>query len=1084
MEDDNTVKGDVTIEHAETHVEHTETTTIPKAHPANQTSSSSSESGPSFSPRNNSASNADFNRHNNPALGTKRTNDLNKPSSLDDQDKDKLDDKNKDKPDDKDKNNQGNQNQGQPSSDTDKNSLPGADPNTNMNANAADMNNKNNSLNSPKGDKDFDPKKQKDNPNKNSESSKKLATGGKEKISESAKESSKGKLASTFKEMWENPEIRRKIIIGAGIVFGVFFFFLVIITLLTSLGVILSSSMCDDNSGSFTYSGSGDIAEFMCGMVSPVENYTVTSKYGYNVDSVHAGRLHSGIDLAVSTGTPVYAAQSGKVVAVNSTGLDMTTGYGHDVVIDHGGGIFTRYGHNSKLLVNKGDFVQKGQKIAEAGSTGHSTGPHGHFEILKTTEDSLFSGHQDPNAYFVQHEQFMSSCGSSASATYMSYTPSSVETVTIDSYSKIKNLKTLTATTGTIKKLPATNLVFQSFAYNNGSYYLQKIHDGSNGKDGFIYKFDSNLKQQNLSPKSQAVGHGNGLTYCTADNKLYSVTVSGIRNNRKATIIDPNTLAVTGHKNLDHGTSAIAYDRLTNRFITSSGAPDNKASTTAYLYVYDSKLSEPTGAQKIAKKRWKTPADIAAYGGIIYVAISSYNSGGNGNYIDMYNEDTGDYLGSYSAPYYEIEGVDIDADGQLVLLFHKPNAPFLQFTGIKAKVINNSGGSYSSTSNDVGGQCCTETSSYTVSSSGEYCPNGITVTGAFAGTYSLDEYVERVVTAENGGANEEALKALAVAARTYAVNRTDNCTKTIPNSTAAQVMADKPTERVSNALQSVRGSVMLYNGNYFSAEYSSFLGTCSGDTCSSTFVKVPSNEKATFTMPKKYLTLNAGHERGLSQNGSNYMASQGKTYQEILEFFYADGIQITGASASSSSCSLGGSGTYSGGKIWDYNQADYNDAYCGGTIANSGCGPTAMAMVVSTFSNEKHDPSELAKIASDTNHCSTNARQYFVDAANKYGLKIKQTEEHEEALAALNRGDSLVIVNVTSKSTDTSLLPTNYWTKGGHYIVMAGHSGRNVWVQDPNKSTSGRGNTNGDGVYNFDKQIVPAAWWYSIISKA
>lgn len=880
-----------------------------------------------------------------------------------------------------------------------------------------------------------------------------------------------------------NPVIRKRIIISGSIIVGLIIAIIIFISVLNALVVVMSASMCDNRSQS-SYSGSGDVLEFMCGMQSPVKDYTVTSKFGYNVDSVHAGRLHSGIDLAVSTGTPVYAAQSGTVVGIDTTGSDMSTGYGHDVVIDHGGGIFTRYGHNSKLLVSKGDIVAQGQQIAEAGSTGHSTGPHGHFEIMKTTLADLFSGHQDPNDYFVNNANFMMSCGSSAIINTVNSTDSTTSTTTLTttqkSYSSLKILKTLSNSTGKTKSINMNGKNPQSFAYNNNYYYVQWISPGASGKDGYIHKYDSNISFKSSSTTSQAVGHGNGLTYSTSDNQLYSVTVSGIRDNTNATIIDPNTLKVVGTKKLGHGTSAIAYDRLTNRFITSSGASNGSSSSTGYLYVYNSSLSKQVGAKSIAKKRWKTPGDIAAYGGIIYVCI--HESVGK-NYIDMYNEDTGDYLGSYSAPYSEIEGIDINDNGEIVLLFH--SSDFIQFTGIKANVINSSSGD--NTTNLSNNQCCLDGSSSNTtysSNSSEYCPNGITVTGDYAGTYELDDYVERVVTAENGGAHPEALKALAIAARTYALNRTNNCNKSIENSTSAQVMAKEASDRVKKALANVKGSVMLYNGNYFSAQYSSFYGECDGAQCTSTFIKTPSEEKGTFTMPYAYLTTaaNAGHEYGLSQNGSHYMATvQGKTFDEILKFFYADGIQITGVSSSGNSCSLGGSGTYKNGKIWDYNQADYSNAYCGGTIADSGCGPTAMAMVVSTLLNEKHDPTELAKASKV---CSTDKHTYFTEAAEKYGLKAVTTKDHEEVMTALNRGDSLVIANVTNATIDGL---NNFWTEGGHYVVLAGHDGRDVWVQDPNKSITSthRSNTKGDGVYNFDKYIKPAATiGYIIIKKA
>ncbi|HTX87081.1 MAG TPA: peptidoglycan DD-metalloendopeptidase family protein [Candidatus Nanoarchaeia archaeon] len=86
---------------------------------------------------------------------------------------------------------------------------------------------------------------------------------------------------------------------------------------------------------------------------------------------------HKGLDIANPLGTPIYAAESGTVIDAGWS----TAGYGNKIDIDHGGGMFTRYGHASKLLVKKGDVVERGQVIALIGSTGHSTGPHLHFEV-------------------------------------------------------------------------------------------------------------------------------------------------------------------------------------------------------------------------------------------------------------------------------------------------------------------------------------------------------------------------------------------------------------------------------------------------------------------------------------------------------------------------------------------------------------------------------------------------------------------------------------------------------------------------------------------------------------------------------
>ncbi|MBE9111068.1 peptidoglycan DD-metalloendopeptidase family protein [Nodosilinea sp. LEGE 07298] len=87
-------------------------------------------------------------------------------------------------------------------------------------------------------------------------------------------------------------------------------------------------------------------------------------------------RFHAGIDFAASQGTPIYAADSGRVIFSGWYG-----GYGQTVIIDHGDGISTLYAHASRLMVSEGQAVQQGQAIAAVGSTGLSTGPHLHFEV-------------------------------------------------------------------------------------------------------------------------------------------------------------------------------------------------------------------------------------------------------------------------------------------------------------------------------------------------------------------------------------------------------------------------------------------------------------------------------------------------------------------------------------------------------------------------------------------------------------------------------------------------------------------------------------------------------------------------------
>lgn len=113
----------------------------------------------------------------------------------------------------------------------------------------------------------------------------------------------------------------------------------------------------------------------------PIKDYKyVSSKFGPRTHPVtgQKGKQHNGIDFAAASGTDIFAAESGTVIVAQSM-----SGYGNTVIIDHGNGLWTLYGHIRKggIKVKAGEVVKKGQKIAEVGSTGVSTGPHLHFEV-------------------------------------------------------------------------------------------------------------------------------------------------------------------------------------------------------------------------------------------------------------------------------------------------------------------------------------------------------------------------------------------------------------------------------------------------------------------------------------------------------------------------------------------------------------------------------------------------------------------------------------------------------------------------------------------------------------------------------
>ena len=109
----------------------------------------------------------------------------------------------------------------------------------------------------------------------------------------------------------------------------------------------------------------------------PVEG-VIGSGFGFRTDPI-TGRaaLHTGLDFPAEPGTPIVASAGGVVLST-----DWHAEYGHTVELDHGNGLVTRYAHCLKVLVKPGQVVKRGQAIAEVGSTGRSTGPHLHFEVL------------------------------------------------------------------------------------------------------------------------------------------------------------------------------------------------------------------------------------------------------------------------------------------------------------------------------------------------------------------------------------------------------------------------------------------------------------------------------------------------------------------------------------------------------------------------------------------------------------------------------------------------------------------------------------------------------------------------------
>lgn len=212
---------------------------------------------------------------------------------------------------------------------------------------------------------------------------------------------------------------------------------------------------------------------------------------------------------------------------------------------------------------------------------------------------------------------------------------------------------------------------------------------------------------------------------------------------------------------------------------------------------------------------------------------------------------------------------------------------------------------------------------------------GITISGgSYAGTYTLEEYIAGVVSHEVGaGWPDEAIKAQAIAARSFALKYTNNCTKTIANSQGTQTFEPPKDERIKNLVNETAGMVMTYNNDILNAEYSAWWGNnsssscgkyndCQNGLCSIDLYKSPNKEKWTFTMPQNYFNYGqvtnnivmsndsirslGGHCRGMSQFGAKYLdLEKHYTYNQILETFYSDGVTLGTFGNNQNSCPQG-----------------------------------------------------------------------------------------------------------------------------------------------------------------------------------
>lgn len=159
------------------------------------------------------------------------------------------------------------------------------------------------------------------------------------------------------------------------------------------------------------------IKKLMIPTQQPVLGGALGSSFGWRIDPFNGrSALHTGIDFPSEPGTPILAAAGGVVVA-----QEYHMAYGNMLEIDHGNDLVTRYAHASKVLVKKGDLIKRGQKIAEVGSSGRSTGPHLHFEVLvqnvfQDPQKFLMAGQKMPGGQLVASASANANVNSSSQA--------------------------------------------------------------------------------------------------------------------------------------------------------------------------------------------------------------------------------------------------------------------------------------------------------------------------------------------------------------------------------------------------------------------------------------------------------------------------------------------------------------------------------------------------------------------------------------------------------------------------------------------------------------------------------------------
>ena len=333
--------------------------------------------------------------------------------------------------------------------------------------------------------------------------------------------------------------------------------------------------------------------------------------------------------------------------------------------------------------------------------------------------------------------------------------------------------------------------------------------------------------------------------------------------------------------------------------------------------------------------------------------------------------------------------------------------------------------------------------------SGTLCPNGITVKGY--GTLSLEDYVAGVIQHE-AYTHEgiEALKAQAIAARTYAVNSTDYCKRPIENSTASQTFSSMPGPEAKAAAQATSGMILTYNGKIFSSQYDSFCfkdGDCPdstnhGGSYTVTYTKLPSGERHTITLSDQgqfsRITTGQGHARGMSQLVSYQMAKEGKSYDEILRYFYSTGIEIVKPSSATN---------------WKQCDSAWGNIKLGSVDGTSlceiGCYVTSIAILISQ--------SGASTTLGDSFNPGTFAQYLISHNAFSAGGALNSLTSVYSLVSGFSVGNpdyNTSVDNIRSYLSSGKYVQIHIKRPNGtqHFIAVTGVEGDKVHISDPGNS--------------------------------